>query len=81
LDECSSNRDTITDCFAPNGEPPATIPLSPSVPRPRVRDYAREAPTGNSTSYALRRLNKDRPDLYEKVKAGEIARMVAGDRE
>lgn len=36
--------------------------------------------TGNSVSYALRRLSRERPDLYERVKAGELtanAAMVA----
>lgn len=42
---------------------PVTLPL-------RRRDYSREAPTGTSVSYALRRLGRERPDLYERVKAG-----------
>lgn len=54
------NRDFITD----NGAP-TIIPIQP-------RDYAREAPTGTSVSYAVRRLKNNRPDLYEQVKAGEL---------
>lgn len=64
---------------------PATIPLSPEVPRPtRVRNYHRESKQGNSVSYTLRRL-ESRPDLLEKVKAGDIspnaAAVQAGFRE
>ena len=62
------NRDTIT---VNPGDPPVTIPPSSEVPR--RRDYSREAPTGTSVSYAVRRLSKARPDLYERVKAGEIS--------
>jgi hypothetical protein len=39
----------------------------------KPRDYRREAPTGTSVSYALRRLGKHRPDLLEKVRAGELS--------
>lgn len=78
LDRCSTNRDNITVCTAPTeSDRPATIPL-PSVPeysqgnpRPK-RDYSREAPTGTSVSYALRRIHRERPDLLERVKAGEL---------
>jgi hypothetical protein len=46
---------------------------------------ANKPPTGNSVSYALRRLRKQRPDLYEQVKAGEQtaneAMVEAGFRE
>lgn len=49
------------------------------------RDYSREAPTGTSVSYALRRLRVNRPDLYELVKTGEMtanaAMVIAGFRE
>jgi len=39
-------------------------------PQPeRKRDYSREAPTITSVSYAVRRLTRERPDLYERVKA------------
>jgi hypothetical protein len=34
-------------------------------------------PTGNSVSYALRRLKKERPDLYERVKAEEMSAHAA----
>jgi hypothetical protein len=43
----------------------------------KTRDYSREAPTGNSTSYNVRRLSKERPDLYERVKAGELKPKTA----
>lgn len=65
------NRDIVTVNGAPTEDPPATIPLPVEVPRPR--DYAREAPTGNSVSYAVRRLGVHRPDLLERVQAGEIS--------
>jgi hypothetical protein len=42
---------------------PVVIPIS--------RDYTREAPTGTSVSYAVRRLGRKRPDLLDKVKIGE----------
>lgn len=61
-----TNRDLITDCLgARSDSPPDIIPIQP-------RDYAREAPTGTSVSYAVRRLKNNRPDLYEQVKAGEL---------
>lgn len=44
---------------------PDVIPIQP-------RDYTREAPTGNSVSYAVRRLKNNRPDLFEQVKTGEL---------
>lgn len=66
------NRDNVTvDSSEP--EPPATLPFSPGKPR----DYTREAPTGNSTSYALRRLSKDAPELLERVRAGELSPNAA----
>lgn len=52
------NRDIVTV------DSPVLIPITP-------RDHAREAPTGNSVSYALRRLQQ-RPELLDKVKAGEL---------
>jgi hypothetical protein len=51
---------------------PATIPLST-----RIRDYSREAKRGTSVSYALRRLGKQRPDLLEKVKQGDLSAHAA----
>jgi hypothetical protein len=54
------NRNMITD------NPPADPP-------PRKRDYARESQQGNSASYTLRRLGRDRADLLEQVKAGELS--------
>jgi hypothetical protein len=66
------NRDNVTEWIEPT-----TIPLSPDTPRPRKRDYSREAPTGNDTGYALRRLGKDRPDLHEKVIAGDVTPNAA----
>lgn len=64
LNRCSINRDKMTVYTAPEADdPPATIPL-PGVPAysqgvPKKRDYSREAPTGTSVSYALRRLEKE----------------------
>lgn len=73
------NRDKVPEWT----ETPSTVPLSQGLPRTRVRDYDREAPTGNSTSYAIRQLERGRKidgeklpprhDLIEKVKAGEIS--------
>lgn len=80
LDECNSNRNIITDCFAPSDEldSPVTIPLAPDVPRPeRKRDYARESKQGTSVSYAIRRLDRERPDLLEQVKTGAISPNAA----
>lgn len=57
---------------------PVTVDSPPTIPLPaKSRDYSREARTGNSVSYALRRLGKERPDLYERVKAGELAAKTA----
>jgi hypothetical protein len=72
------NRDIITvDQIA--DESPPTIPISPETPRPeKKRDYSREAPTGTSVSYSLRRLKSNgRDDLLEKVKAGKISVYAA----
>jgi hypothetical protein len=65
------NRDTITV------DHPSTIPLPPDAPRPRVRDYAREAPTGTSVSYTMRRLERQAPDLHSKVIAGDMSPYAA----
>jgi hypothetical protein len=71
-EEGGTNRNNITDCF------PATIPLSTDVPRPvRVRNYERESKQGTSVSYTLRRLENNRPDLLDRVKAGEISPNAA----
>jgi hypothetical protein len=67
------DRDNITVI----NHDPSIIPFSPSVPEPRVRDYDREAPTGTSVSYALRRLKTQRPDLHEKVQAKELSPNAA----
>lgn len=57
---------------------PATIPLSPDVPRPkRVRDYARESRQGTSVGYTLRRLERSAPELLEGVKAGDMSPNAA----
>ena len=66
------NRDNVTVDGAP-----MAIPLSPDIPRPRVRDYTREAPTGNSVSYAIRRLKKEAPELAEKVIKGDLSAYAA----
>lgn len=59
------NRDCITVVDAQDNGP-ATIPIKP-------RDYSREAPTGTSVSYALRRLGKARPDLLDRIRSGELS--------
>jgi hypothetical protein len=49
----------------------------------RQRDHSREAPTGDSVSYAVRRLARGRPDLLARVEAGPSARVpwrAAADR-
>lgn len=59
----------------------ATLPASQpeTRPKPRVRDYKRESRQGNSSSYNRRRLERGcagkpaRPDLLDRVKAGEIS--------
>jgi hypothetical protein len=56
-------------------------PVDPDVIPMRSRDYSSEAFTDNSVSYAVRRLGKERPDLLEKVKQGDMsarATMVLG---
>lgn len=62
---------------------PATIPLSPDVPRPVMRD--RRPATGNAASYAIRRLKKAAPELADRVIKGELsanaAAVQAGFRE
>ena len=58
----SHNRDIVT---VMDEDSPTTIP--------RPRDYSRAAPTGHSVSYALRRLERDRRALYERVLAGELS--------
>jgi hypothetical protein len=65
------NRNIITD------EPPTTIPLQAESVQPRARDYKRESKQGTSVSYTLRRLAKNRPDLLERVKAGELSPHAA----
>ena len=48
--------------------------MSPSI------EHERKSPVGNTRAYALRRLRKSRPDLHQRVLAGEIsphAAMVA----
>lgn len=83
----TSNRDNIT---VTGGDPPDTIPFTvdPAPPPTPDRDYRREAPTGTSTSYALRQLENGRkrrngehlpprPDLLERVKAGEMSPRAA----
>lgn len=58
------NRDHVTV------DQPTPLAPAPEPAPPPARDYSREAPTGNSVSYALRRLQRNRPDLYDQVKAG-----------
>ncbi len=62
---------TVVD--APSPPIPLRLVTDEPAPAPPKRDYAREAPTGNSVGYAKRRLERNRPDLYEKVKVGEIS--------
>ena len=38
---------------------------------------SKEAEQGNSSEYALRRLRKDRPDLHERVRSGEMSPHAA----
>jgi len=68
------NRDPITVDQNGSADPP-TIPLRVKVGgtsgAPK-RDYAREAPTGNSTSYAMRRLEKAPEEIRERVRSGEL---------
>lgn len=66
------NRDIVTVDYDPS-----IIPFAPSPPEPHARDYDREAPTGNSVSYALRRLKTQRPDLHEKVQAKKLSPNAA----
>ncbi|MBU6429925.1 MAG: hypothetical protein KGR26_13005, partial [Cyanobacteria bacterium REEB65] len=74
------NRDLITvDLIAPS-PPPATIPMPGAGVgdedreplRTRKRDYKSEPQTGTSVSYALRRLERNRPDLLDQVKTGDL---------
>jgi hypothetical protein len=51
-------------------ETPDTIPLPP-------RDRTHEPQAGTSIGYAIRRLGRQRPDLLEKVKAGEMSANAA----
>lgn len=60
----NGNRNIVTVSISPTSTPEV-------IPLPR-RDYSREAKSGNSVSYAVRRLRKHRPELYERVKAGEM---------
>ncbi len=41
-------------------------------------NLASDKPVGNERQYALRRLRKDRPDLHERVLAGELSPHAAG---
>jgi hypothetical protein len=70
-EEARTNHYNITDCPPPSPDP--------------SRDYFRESRQGTSVSYTLRRLKKQRPDLYERVKAQELsanqAAVLAGFRE
>jgi hypothetical protein len=76
----TSNRNNITDT---GDDPPITIPIDPAVTR--ERDYSRESQQGTSTSYALRRLQRNRPDLHAQVLAKELtpnaAMIAAGFRD
>lgn len=44
----------------------------PGAHRPAPHNNVMRSEQGNSQSYALRKLRKDRPDLHEKVLAGEL---------
>jgi hypothetical protein len=73
------NRDPITVADTPPIFDPDVIPFDspPAKPSRKPRDYSREAPTGTSVSYAVRRLGKERPDLLERVKSGELKPKTA----
>ena len=54
----------------------ATIVLDPDTPRPKPRDTS-PPPTGTSVSYTMRRLQRQAPELVEKVVAGELSPYAA----
>lgn len=68
-----TNTNNVSDC------PDAPIIL----PHP-ARDRSNDAPAGNSTIYTVNRLAKERPDLLDKIKIGELtpnaAAIAAGFR-
>lgn len=67
------NRDILTVNFPDPDDSPATIPLPAPKPK-RKRDYKREAPTGTSLTYLLRRLEKgEHYELLAKVKRQELS--------
>lgn len=45
--------------------------------REQVNNVNLKTPGGNSPTYALRRLKRDRPDLAERVVAGELSANAA----
>ena len=55
---------------------PTTIPLDPDTPRPKPRENS-PPPTGTSVSYTMRRLQRQAPELVEKVVAGELSPYAA----
>lgn len=55
---------------------PPTIPLDPDTPRPKPRDNT-PPPTGTSVSYTMRRLQRQAPELVERVVAGEMSPHAA----
>ena len=55
---------------------PPTIPLDPDTPRPKPRENS-PPPTGTSVSYTMRRLQRQAPELVEKVVAGELSPYAA----
>jgi hypothetical protein len=57
-------------------KPRETIPFAPEE-APQKRDRSGEAPCGNSVSYGFRRLEKQAPELAEKVARGEITTNAA----
>lgn len=74
----SINRDIITvnggpsDVIASLPSQPVARGEVPPVPGPKpARDYSREAPTGTSVSYGLRRLSVQAPEAYKLVVSGE----------
>jgi hypothetical protein len=82
LSGCSTNRHNMTVGITPTPPSPDVIPFVPEVSQPpsrppRQRNNARESRQGDSVSYAVRRLGKYRPDLLERVRAGELSAHAA----
>lgn len=78
----TSNPNVIRNTGVPGPSPPIIrIHDQPAPPAPK-RDRSKEPQAGTSVGYAIRRLNRDRPELLERVKQGELtahkAMVVAG---